>query len=325
MDADSYYAAHLEAPLADGTADLAMHFADFLAGGVSVGEDEERPATSRPLNVLLAEDNPVNQKVLGKILETAGHDVVIVGTGDEALDALAEHAFDIALMDMNMPGMGGAEAVKLYRFETLGEPQLPIIALTADATAESRQDAEDAGMDGYLTKPIEPEELLSALEKYCGADERQEAEVVLEAEELPALPEEPEITAHPKRESALPPIVDRNAVESLRALGGPAFYQDLLDEFLSDSAKVLDRVAAAVETADAGEVRDAAHAMRSAAAHFGARRLHKLCMSVSKITEDEIRMRGDKFLEELTAELDLVKRELTQEDGATAAVAGLHA
>ncbi len=327
MDADSYYAARMDAPLDSANVDQILHFSDFLAGGVAAESDgEERPATVRPLNVLLAEDNPVNQKVLGKILESAGHEVTIVGAGDDALDALGDGGFDIALMDMNMPGMGGAEAVKLYRFEAMGEPHLPIIALTADATAESRQDASDAGMDGYLTKPIEPEDLLSALEKYCATEEAEQAPVVVggEPEQLPDLPQEPEIAAHPRRETALPPIVDHNAVESLKALGGTDFYQDLLEEFLTDSSRIMTRVAAAIESADAREVRDSTHAMRSAAAHFGARRLHKLCMSVSKITEDEVRDRGAGFLEELTTELDLVSRELKANPKRPAAVAGLH-
>ena len=326
-DVDVYYAARLDVPFEQRLADHVLHFADFLGGGVSVDGDSQERASVQPMTVLLAEDNPVNQKVLGKILESAGHDITIVGTGDDALEALGEGGFDIALMDMNMPGMGGAEAVKLYRFETLGEPRLPIIALTADATAESRQDASDAGMDGYLTKPIEPEELLDAIEKYCAPESTEPAPVVVvdDPESLPALPEEPEIAAHPRRESALPPIIDRSAIENLRALGGQDFYDDLVAEFLTDSVRIIDRVGVAVQAADAKEVRDAAHAMRSAASHFGARRLHRLCMSVSKITEDEVREKGDAFLEELTSELDLVSREIKDGPSVATAVAGLRA
>ena len=326
--ADVFYTARLDAPLDQHRIDQVLHFADFIGGGVSgEGDGQERAASLRPLNVLLAEDNPVNQKVLGKILESAGHDVTIVGTGDDALEALGQDGFDIALMDMNMPGMGGAEAVKLHHFETLGEPQLPIVALTADATAESRQQASDAGMDGYLTKPIEPEELLNAIEKLCASEDSEPAPGVVAdgPEALPDLPKEPEIAVHPRRDSALPPIIDRNAIDSLRALGGADFYQDLVHEFLTDAARIMERVGVAVSTGNAREVRDATHAMRSAAAHFGARRLHRLCMSVSKITEDDIRIRGEAFLEELTSELGLVSRELKDDPTDTAAVAGLRA
>ncbi len=121
--------------------------------------------SKRKLAVLVAEDNRTNQMVIAKILRRAGHDVHLVNNGEAALDALDSRDFDIVLMDVNMPVMNGIEATKLYRFASLGRERVPIIALTADATAEARARCDEAGMDACLTKPIEPARLLEIIEK----------------------------------------------------------------------------------------------------------------------------------------------------------------
>ena len=96
--------------------------------------------------------------------------VHLVDNGEAALDALNAHAFDIVLMDVNMPVMNGIEATKLYRFASLGMPRIPIVALTADATAEASARCEEAGMDACVTKPIEPARLIEMIESLV-ADE----------------------------------------------------------------------------------------------------------------------------------------------------------
>ena len=88
----------------------------------------------RSLHVLVAEDNRTNQKVIGKILEHAGHRATIVATGQEAVEALEEPGYDLVLMDLNMPVLGGIEAVKLLRFTHDVDELPPIVALSADAT-----------------------------------------------------------------------------------------------------------------------------------------------------------------------------------------------
>ena len=125
------------------------------------------------LAVLVADDNRTNQKVLTKILERAGHRVVLADDGEQALDVLGEEQIDLAILDVNMPGMGGIEATKLYRVTALGRPHLPIIALTADATPQTRQRCLEAGMDACLIKPIEPAVLLAAIARAGGARRRR--------------------------------------------------------------------------------------------------------------------------------------------------------
>ncbi len=114
----------------------------------------------RALRILLAEDNPVNQLVATRMLQKLGHSVTTAGDGHEALLALDRGAFDLVLMDVQMPGMDGFECTRCIRSER-PVPHLPIVALTAHAMAGDRERCLAAGMDDYLSKPIRQEDLLS--------------------------------------------------------------------------------------------------------------------------------------------------------------------
>jgi two-component system sensor histidine kinase/response regulator len=112
------------------------------------------------LRILLAEDNLVNQRLLKRMLEKMGHHVVVAGDGIAALDLWAEQPFDMIAMDMQMPHMDGLEATRKIRAEELRTHQhVSIIAITANAFEEDRRQCADAGMDGYVVKPINPQDL----------------------------------------------------------------------------------------------------------------------------------------------------------------------
>ena len=119
----------------------------------------------QPRRVLVAEDNRINQQVIERMLQTAGHAVTLVGNGEQALDALEADTFDVVLMDVNMPVMDGLDAVKLHRFATSGRDPTPFVALTADATDETRRQCDDAGVAAFLTKPVDMEELLALIDR----------------------------------------------------------------------------------------------------------------------------------------------------------------
>ena len=124
--------------------------------------------TATPLRILLAEDNPVNQMVARRILEKVGHSVAVVDNGRHALEACQEHRFDLILMDVQMPEMDGFEATGAIRaLEAQTPPEsrsrIPILAMTAHALSGTRERCLQAGMDGYLAKPIRLEELLAAM------------------------------------------------------------------------------------------------------------------------------------------------------------------
>ena len=119
------------------------------------------------MRVLLAEDNIVNQRLATRLLEKRGHRVTVAANGREALEALERESYDLVLMDVQMPEMDGMEATaNLREMEKLTGRHQPVVALTAHAMKGDQELCLAAGMDGYLTKPIRPQELDELLEKY---------------------------------------------------------------------------------------------------------------------------------------------------------------
>jgi signal transduction histidine kinase/ActR/RegA family two-component response regulator len=132
--------------------------------GSSAGAAEAPALLERPLRILLAEDNLVNRKLIGTLLERRGHRVTPAVNGLEAVEALKRWAFDLVLMDVQMPELDGLEATRRIRqWEEYGHGHVPIVALTAHAMKEDRDRCLDAGMDFYITKPLQLEQLATVL------------------------------------------------------------------------------------------------------------------------------------------------------------------
>jgi PAS domain S-box-containing protein len=130
-------------------------------------------AGSRALRILLAEDNPVNQRLASRLLQKRGHQVVVAASGREVLDLLNWQTVDVVLMDVQMPEMNGLEATaRIREAESKSGGHIPIIALTAHAIQGDRERCLAAGMDGYVAKPIQPEELFRAIEEVVGEPAR---------------------------------------------------------------------------------------------------------------------------------------------------------
>jgi CheY-like chemotaxis protein len=125
-----------------------------------------RPVTGAALSVLLVEDNDVNQKVAAALLHRQGHSVEIAGSGQDALDMLETKDYDIVLMDVQMPVMDGLTAVRHIRQrDARRNRHTPVIAMTAHALVGDRERCLDAGMDGYIPKPISPADLTAAIDQ----------------------------------------------------------------------------------------------------------------------------------------------------------------
>ena len=149
-----------------------------LGRGKQADQNERQPSrltapAGRSLRILLAEDNVVNQKLATSLLEKRGHSVMVATNGREALDILSGQHFDVVLMDIQMPMMGGLEATESIRDqEKQTGGHIPVIAMTAHAMKGDREKCIDAGMDGYVSKPVRPSELFEAVESLAQAPTR---------------------------------------------------------------------------------------------------------------------------------------------------------
>jgi CheY-like chemotaxis protein len=201
-------------------------------------------------HVLLVEDNFVNQKVAVRFLERLGCTVEVASNGAEGVAACRQRHFDIVLMDLQMPVMDGMTATrKIREWETTGH--VPIIALTANAMTGDRELCEAAGMDGYLTKPIEVERLRNILEKFgLGSDDA-------------GAPPNPA------------PPVDLRAFQSITD-GDSAFAQELIATFITSGEEQLAEITAAVLQCDRTSLARAAHKLKGACANIHAHALKTL-------------------------------------------------
>jgi len=134
---------------------------DHPAAARSVGPAVITPSAEDGLRILLAEDNPINMMLIRELLRRRGHSVVEVTTGNAAVQAILDDSFDLLLTDIHMPGMDGIEAARAIRVGEVrtGRRRTPIVALTADALEDGKKACQQAGMDGFLTKPVDPAEL----------------------------------------------------------------------------------------------------------------------------------------------------------------------
>jgi two-component system sensor histidine kinase RpfC len=258
----------------------------------------------RKLRVLVAEDNRTNQMVIGKILERAGHDFKIVANGEEFLDVMKGETFDIALLDLHMPVMGGVEAAKLSRFMSPGSPRMPIVALTADATPEARAECEEAGMDACLTKPIDTRKLFDLFEELVpggGAVRRSPEEGAPEAE-----------AAASEREEK-PPCLDPRYLRELSDLGGTSdFVVRLAWTFLKGSKEKVRGLERAVADRDVEKARELAHALKGNSGQIGALALMRACERFSGIAAGEMERNGGTYLEEVKEELSRARTALDE-------------
>ena len=265
-------------------------------------------AGRQALRVLVAEDNRVNRKVLAKILERAGHQVRIAADGDSTLDQLENEDFDAVLMDINMPGIDGLEATRLYRFSRPEAEQVPIIAITGDASTEAQEKARDAGMAAFLTKPVETERLLSTLQALAGTVERTGESQSKRGGIVDGVSD---IAQHPRFQLVADPAVDERVLDNLADLGGDTgFLNELLDDFVADATVIVEEIGMALAAGDRQTLRDHAHALKSSAANVGALRLHTMLIDFRKLTEEQLVAEGERRVTQIEEELGKVTRQM---------------
>jgi signal transduction histidine kinase/HPt (histidine-containing phosphotransfer) domain-containing protein len=208
-------------------------------------------ADTRNLTLLLVEDNAVNRRLAEIVLTRRGHTVVAVDNGPDAVTAVRGRRFDLILMDVQMPGMDGIAATRAIRAAEQSGEHVPILALTAHAMSGVRELCLQAGMDGYLAKPIRPAALLDAVERLgLGTEEVVHA---------------PDVKAEPDRGTLLDEV------------GGDAqLLEEICELFARESAVQMAAVRAAIECGDARQLENAAHTLRGMLRSVGASAAERL-------------------------------------------------
>ncbi len=285
----------------------------FIQGSVRVAPKDpvydQNMALKLPLRILVADDVFVNQKMMLLILKKLGYEAQAAGNGIEVLEALERTTYDVILMDVNMPEMDGLEAsrqiVKRY-----GDQRPRIIALTANVTPTEREGCFQAGMDDFLGKPIQTDELRDALLRCppgtpVAASEPSEednrpsatveapvevvAEVVAQPEvEAPVAPEPVAVAAVPQSAEPEEVVLDPATMEQLRQMkefGGDEAIEELFDLLKLEFPKLLDEIHQSHAAGDLKALSVAAHTLKGSAGNFGAIKLASLCASIEKKTK----------------------------------------
>ena len=246
--------------------------------------------------VLVAEDNPVNQELVTIILQSLGCEVVVVGNGQLALDALENAEFDLVLMDCQMPEMDGFAATRALRErERQSGQHMQVVALTANAMSSDRDACLAAGMDDYLSKPFTAGDLQAVLTPILGRDgeprpandQPDDAPASL-AEARPGAAGEREAagaTAVQERATA-DPVLDPRVVAGVRDIGrasGTDLFARIADIYMQTSPDIVRDLGEAVDQGIAETVRQRAHALKSSSANVGATGLAELCKTLESM------------------------------------------
>jgi two-component system sensor histidine kinase/response regulator len=284
-------------------------------------EDQKR----RAVRILLAEDNPMNQKFAVTLLKKAGYSVDAVGNGRMAIEALKRTAYDLVLMDVQMPEMNGFEATQIIRKREGEGKHTPIIAITAHAMKGDRERCLQAGMDDYVSKPIEPQELFDTIERWTKSRGSKKAlspsnfspSALKGDKDTPICGEpacsEPFNFVQDKRSRTAEPTCGEYAESidletALRRFGGDKeFFKEMLEEFFNYAPKQLEKLVEAIETGDAKMVEREAHSIKGAAGNLGAKTFADLALQLEILGRTKDLAKAKELIGNLQTELNRVK------------------
>ena len=261
---------------------------------------EQKNLKESGLDILVADDNGTNRKIISKILERGGHRVDLVENGDEALDLLENKKFDLTILDMYMPVMGGLEAAKIYRVTARQESRMPIIMLTANATVEARRECEEAGIDAFLTKPIDALTLLDTVArltavKYSGSTEFAAALV------------------EPTTRVDGVPLLNEDTLRRLELLGdGGDFVDTVIQGFISEGEQLLEAMGAMLLKHEYRSFKELAHTLKGSAGNVGADALFQICREILQLDQADLQVSANSLLSNALDSFNSTRLALTQ-------------
>ncbi|MEH6625691.1 MAG: transporter substrate-binding domain-containing protein [Motiliproteus sp.] len=264
-------------------------FGGEVHADISQQQVEHLKPTLSDCSVLLVEDNEFNQLVAQELLQQSGIDVSCAKNGQQALDAMASQSFDAVLMDVQMPIMDGYETTRRIRQRPLWK-HTPIIAMTAGAMEGDREKCLDAGMDDYLTKPIDPDLLYQTLSEWIGT----------------------QATKSRQPQTPLHSLQGIDTREGIRLIGGDEkIYHSMLRIFASKEHERMSNFRQALKSRDLSEARRQAHNLKGTAGTIGATEVQELAGTLEQMIVDNAELNDIKaYSERLTAPLEQVLKSL---------------
>jgi PAS domain S-box-containing protein len=251
-----------------------FHFAVRLPVATELPSDFEAhiaiPATAcAQLRILLVEDNPANQKLANYILQDRGHVVEIAGDGQEAVYLTEQNHYDVILMDVQMPGMNGLEATATIRRREDGGKRVPIIAMTAHAMRGDRDRCLAAGMDGYLSKPINAQEMIGLIESLARGS-------------MPAAQFAP-VTSRPAETSPQVMAAVFNPEEAIsRCFNSQDMVREMIQCFFDEVENLFPKMRTALEQGDLEEIGRLGHRMKGTVVYLGAQPAKEAALRVER-------------------------------------------
>lgn len=232
--------------------------------------------TTKLLKILVCEDDGTNQKILFRLLSLPGHQVALTKNADELLDALEMNQFDLVITDLNMGGMNGIDAIKLYRFTQPHDKKTRFMLFTADASLVARQASNDAGFDAFLAKPVDAFTLFNTIENVLGLPTHSNTQWLKHSY---TRPNDPIATSN-----LFHLTLDLNTLKELENIGAgdDLFIHRLLVNYLSDSSKIIRSIEASVKLKRYGEIYDQCHALKGNSLSVGAIELVETIETISK-------------------------------------------
>jgi CheY-like chemotaxis protein len=243
--------------------------------------------------ILLAEDNLTNQKVALRILEKIGYPAEAVANGKEVLAALERNSYDLILMDVQMPEMDGFESTAaIRRKEKETGHHIPIIAMTAHAMKGDRERCFKAGMDDYISKPVQPKELIAVIERRL-----REAPVAMPEAARARIPKENE-------------IFDKKILLS-RLDGDEEIFREIVQAFLADAPLQLEKLKQALQEGNVAGVERQAHLLKGAAMNMAGKEVQTVAWEMEMVAKDGDLSRARSLVEKLEPAFERLKRVLS--------------
>ncbi|MGD9601687.1 MAG: hybrid sensor histidine kinase/response regulator [Gammaproteobacteria bacterium] len=259
----------------------------------------------RQFRILVAEDNLTNQTIARMALNEGGFAFKIVANGEEALIALTEEDFDVALLDMHMPVMDGMEVARLYNFAVPdAAARVPLIMVTADSRPEVVADADFAGITRFLTKPLKPSAMIDAINQ-----------VIAEGEASDSVPTSRPQAGASQESEMIADLVDGGIVEELLGFMDPEDRETFFGEFVEDAFRYAESLTQTDSVLELDRIRNEMHALSGAARTVGARRLAAMARRIEYLPDQQIVDAAVQLQTDLTQLVEESARELQRMAG----------